>query len=407
LLFPSLAIAQDWEVLGPSGGSFLGSVSDPADANVINAVTTYPSLSAAYGSTDGGQSWTKKGDIPYPYLYDFCAYDMSNLYAIGYNSCYISTDGGDTWATKTIPSAMGYPYTICVHPTDPDKIFVGAYYYSAGSYKLHVVLSSDGGDTWVKNVLASGVYHYPADIAISQSNPDVLYLCGYRQMTGGYGGYLYRCDDGGARWYDYTTSVEPTPLNNDFYCVAIDPTDENNVYVSGKALYSSNDSGSTWAKDISHTFNLESLAVDPVNPLNVYGASPSSVFVSKDGAGTWTQHTGVVAGYPAHIEVAPASNSTVYFASTYGGLFKTTDGGTTWGVAHEGMYTVTIASIAVAPSQPETVIADVASASRLVASCDCGDNWSDIIYPQGCSGTISELLIKSDNPNEIIALEAG
>ncbi|MFH2002026.1 MAG: hypothetical protein ABIK28_20290 [Planctomycetota bacterium] len=73
--FPVMVLSQSWEPVGPSGGSFLGSVSDSADADKITAIMTYPSPSAAYQSEDGGQSWAKIADIPYSSLYHMCAYD--------------------------------------------------------------------------------------------------------------------------------------------------------------------------------------------------------------------------------------------------------------------------------------------------------------------------------------------
>ena len=81
---------------------------------------------------------------------------------------------------------------------------------------------------------------------------------------------------------------EPTPVNNDLFALAIDPTDENKVYTTGKSVYRTTDGGATWTKDASQAFNIEALGVDPVNPANLYGASSSSAFVSHDSAQTWT-----------------------------------------------------------------------------------------------------------------------
>jgi hypothetical protein len=47
---------QAWEPVGPGGGSFIGFVTDPLDADVITAVTTDPSTANVYHSTDGGLS---------------------------------------------------------------------------------------------------------------------------------------------------------------------------------------------------------------------------------------------------------------------------------------------------------------------------------------------------------------
>ena len=50
---------------------------------------------------------------------------------------------------------------------------------------------------------------------------------------------------------------------------------------------------------------------------------------------------------------------------------------------------------------------DVAEAFTVMASHDCGEHWALKTYPNGCSGTITDLLICSGDPQVIVALEAG
>lgn len=406
MLFPSLAVSQTWEQLGPDGYSFCGTMTNPADADVVTVITNYPSQAAAWGSTDGGQTWTKKETLPGFFIEDVWAYDDTQIYAVGSSALYVSTDGGVTWATKSIPSSMGSAYEVCVHPNDPNRIYVASSRYNGGLHHQYVLESTNGGTAWVQTLLMSGSYAYPCDITISKSDPDILYVCIYGEISGGYGSFVYRSEDGGTQFVDITSVVEPTPLNNEMYCVVVDPTNENKVYIGGKAVYKSVDSGATWLKDASQAFDMNVMAVDPVNPANLYGVSETQIFASNDSAMSWNAQSGVIASDPSHVHVASATPSTAFISTANGGLIKTTDSGVTWEPVHSGISSIKINSIASAPSKPETLIVD-ASSSRLAASHDKGENWVDIVYPEGCSGSVAQILINSKDPNRIIALESG
>jgi photosystem II stability/assembly factor-like uncharacterized protein len=409
LLLSWQAIAQTdpWEPVGPSGGTFIGSVSDPADAEDITAVMAYPSPSHVYRTQDGGTSWNKIGTIPYAYLYDMCAHDYSNLYVVSYYRCYYSTNGGVNWSDGSFPASSGYARCVCVDPGNANNVYAAGYKYeSVGpTYSLAFFKSTNGGASWTasQHFAFAGLYIY--DMAVSASNSNVLYVCGYKRVGDYYYAALLQTTDGGITWNDISSAVD-TATYRYLYALAVDPTDSNKVYVGGSYFYYSTDGGGTFTRYTSYALNTRGLGIDPVNPANLYSAGSSGhVFVSKDYGVNWTPHYYAVAGSYTHVEVAPADPTRVHVATTYGGFFRSLDSGATWNPAHQGIFGQIIPTLAVAPSAPETIFADFYNTFTLTASYDCAQNWETKTYPSGCSGTMADLIVNSMDPNILLALE--
>jgi photosystem II stability/assembly factor-like uncharacterized protein len=408
LAFASATWADTWESVGPSGGTFIGSVSDPADANIVTVITTNPSPSNVYQTHDGGASWTKIGEIPYSYVYNMCAFDMSNLYAACSSRCYYSIDGGVSWAYGSIPSSSGYARCICVDPTDSSKVYMAGTYYDSGTatYSMAFFTSTNGGKNWTAGTFFTADYLYIYDMAISRTDPDVIYVCGYQRLSGTYFMAMYRSTDGGVSWSDISSAVEPTQSRY-AYSVAIDPLDENRVYAGGSYFYYTTDGGVTWTKPSTSYYNVRDIGIDPVDPSNIYMGCYNYVYVSHDYGLSWTGHYKAIQGSWAYVEVAPALPSTVHIATTYSGFYKSTDSGSTWNTAHDGIYAHVIDAVTVAPSAPETVYIDCYNCYNILVSDDCCASWTEVLYPSGCSASICGILVNSMNPNIVMALEAG
>ncbi|MHC4945302.1 MAG: WD40/YVTN/BNR-like repeat-containing protein [Planctomycetota bacterium] len=408
LTFQSAAWADTWESVGPSGGTFIGSVSDPADADNIIAITSSPSPSKVYRTYDGGASWSQIGEVPYYYLYNMCAYDFSKLYVVSYSRCYYSTDGGVSWSYGSFPASSGGGRSICVDPTDSNNVYVAGYKYDSGTttYSLAFFSSKNGGKNWTASSFFTFDYLYIYDMAISKTNPDVLYIAGYQRVSGTYYSAMFKSTDGGASWSDISSLVEPN-ASKYTYSVAIDPMDENRVYAGGHYIYYTTDGGASWTSNTSKYYNVRDIGIDPVDTSNLYLGCSNYVYVSNDYGLTWTGHPDAIQGSWAYVQVAPALPSTIHIATTYSGFYKSTDSGSTWNTAHEGIYAHVIDSIAVAPSEPETVYADCYNCYDMRVSNDSGANWAEVLYPSGCSASIASILVNSMNPNIVMALESS
>jgi photosystem II stability/assembly factor-like uncharacterized protein len=413
LMLPSAAFCARWESVGPSGGNFVGSVTNPTNASQITVVTTSPSPSNVYRSTDGGASWRKIGEIPTSYVSDFSAFDFSKLYAISGSRCYRSIDGGANWTYSSLPSDSGWAYHVCVDPTGRgSKVYAVGYLYNSSdrTRSLAFFKSTDSGRSWSVRSFFTFESFYTYDMAISRSNPSVMYVAGYKRIDRDYYGLLLKSSDGGNSWTDISSSVETSP-NGDFYSVAIDPTEADRVYVGGfyynfgpyYSVYRSESTGGelSWTRVATESYAF-SLGIDPTEPSNIYATGYKSIAVSKDYGQSWVTHNNCIKGQGTHIEVAPAAPSTVY-VSSYNGLFKSSDSGRTWDFAHEGIKATRVPALAVAPSKPTTVLIEY-EGCEMMGSYDSGDNWDYLGYFVIC-GNVCDILINPLDEDIVLALE--
>jgi len=407
MMSPSVAFCDSWQPIGPEGGNFIFSMTNPMNANEVTAITTSPSPSNVYRSTDAGASWSKIGEIPYSYIYDVSAFDFSTLYAISSSRCYRSTDGGVSWTTASMPSSTGWPYCVCADPADSSKVYAAGYIYDYQiypyTYSMVFFKSTDGGLNWSASLFFEFDSFYPYDMAISESNPSVMYVSGYKQVNKESFGVLLQTSDGGNTWTDISSSVD-TERYNYFQSVAIDPTDENKVYVGGAYFYRSTREGRgnelSWVRNATR-FNAYSIGIDPVEPARIYAAGYESVSVSTDYGQTWTIHGGCIRRSGQHIEVAPADPSKIY-VSSYAGFYKSPDSGITWGSAYEGIYGARIAALAAAPSTLIVQNSGFLMAYKIVRTAE----WQEVVTPQSC-GEVCDILIDPDNPDTVLILEGS
>jgi photosystem II stability/assembly factor-like uncharacterized protein len=222
----------------------------------------------------------------------------------------------------------------------------------------------------------------------SSSQPNVFYI-----------GF----DDGGVwRSTDYGSNWEPLfdgESTGSIGAIAVAPSDPKLIYVGtgagiirpdlaiGNGVYKSADGGKSWTHlGLSDTQMIAMMDVDPRNPNRVFVAAlghpygPNAergVFRSTDGGRTFQkvlykdEYTSA-----SDVRIDPSDPNVVYaalwqqqqafyegggFGGPSGGIFKSTDGGTTWKQLTEGLPQVIQANLAPSLSNPETIYAVVSS----------------------------------------------
>jgi photosystem II stability/assembly factor-like uncharacterized protein len=264
-------------------------------------------------------------------------------------------------------------------------------------------------------VFFSFYYFYPYDMAVSGSNPNVIYVSGYKSNGFDYYGALFKSTDGGATWTDISSSVDTVSWSF-FYSIAVDPVDADKIYIGGDyCIYSPIRTGR--GLDLSWTYvpiqlYPTSIGIDPVDPSKIYAAGINyiddqtmySVGVSTDYGQSWTLHDDCIQGEAIQVEVAPASPSTIYI-STYNGLFRSSDSAGNWTIAHEGIHATRITALAVAPSEPSTVVVEY-DGCGLMGTYDNGTSWDYLGYFVGC-GNVCDILINPANADTVLALEGS
>jgi len=246
------------------------------------------------------------------------------------------------------------------------------------------------------------------------SRPNVFYA-GYDN------GGVWRSTDYGANWvplFDH----EPT---GSIGAIAVAPSDPDIIYVGtgagiirpdlsvGDGVYKSTDAGKTWTHlGLRDTQMIANIAVDPHDPNRVFVAAlghpygpneQRGIFRSTDGGKTFTKvlyKSPYVSGNDVRID--PRNPNIVYaglwqqqqsylegpeFGGTEGGIFKSTDGGSTWKELTNGLPAGVIeANLSIAPSQPSTIYAMVAGTVGKVATAEEGTTGTVNFYKSSDRG---------------------
>src|SRR5918999_391343 len=122
----------------------------------------------------------------------------------------------------------------------------------------------------------------------------------------------------------------------------------------------------------------------------------------------------IMGGRIADVEGVPGDPNVVYVASASGGLWKTTNAGTTWKPIFERQGTISIGDIALAPSNPEVVWVgtgeskvrnSVSFGDGVYKSTDGGKTWQHM----GLKNTerISRIVIHPNDPNTVFVGALG
>ncbi|MFB3897355.1 MAG: WD40/YVTN/BNR-like repeat-containing protein [bacterium] len=109
--------------------------------------------------------------------------------------------------------------------------------------------------------------------------------------------------------------------------IAIDPINPNNVYLGnedGGGVYKSIDGGVSWRLVITGmgAKDIYTLAIDPVHPNIIYaGTGYSKVYKSYDFGETWSPITTGMASYTINAIVINPANPNIVYAGTYSGEY--------------------------------------------------------------------------------------
>jgi photosystem II stability/assembly factor-like uncharacterized protein len=267
--------------------------------------------------------------------------------------------GGLKWRSIG-PARGGRSIAVAGSAARPHEYYFGA--TGGGLWK-----TVDGGTTWRpvsdKAFKTSSV----GAVAVAESNPDVVYVgMGEAALRGNIiqGDGLYKTTDGGKTWTHaglaetkVIARVRVHPKNPDLVYVAAlgDP------YASTpqRGVFRSRDGGKTWDRVLfrDEKSGAVDLSMDPNAPDVLYaalwevfgtphslssGGPGSGLFKSTDGGTTWTELTrnpGLPAGLWGKVGVAvsPADAKRVYaiVENEHGGVFKSDDAGATWTLVND------------------------------------------------------------------------
>jgi photosystem II stability/assembly factor-like uncharacterized protein len=350
---------------GSAGGGAVYSVAiAPTAPNVVAAATDSKGILI---STDAGATWNKAETPAKAFGVIFDTKDAKIIYGLfPSDGVHKSTDGGKTWVKKSAGIDAKLTATdIAINPANPLELTViGPIGWNGGIY-----LSKDGGESWTaSSQIKLDKTHNPTgrkgadkenisnpkNIALNPRNPKEMYIAAN-----------WRCvysNDGGVNWEERMHGADIT-------CVTDIRHHGDRTYVTAmdEGTFVTRDAGAKWTQlwpaqydpGMNGHFWRVAVTGDPTKPEsdrivstgNPWNVPDSIVVTSKDGGKTFERTTsGLPAkrpkantmwgqGYTRALAVDPKNPDIVYLgidgdpdgdAPNGGGLFKSTDGGSSW-----------------------------------------------------------------------------
>lgn len=259
-------------------------------------------------STDGGQSWTQHGMMHEVQsgiqIRKLLIHPNSpNIMLCGTNGgLFKSTDTGLTWTKVLTESIRDIDFNIA----NPSIIYAT----STQFFK-----SIDNGDNFTQITTGTPPNSEIGrlEIALTQDNPEVVYFVGASNLDGGYAG-LWKSSDSGESFNLQSSS--PNILGYDeaglgqggqgWYDldVAVNPTNENDVYVGGIILFHSTDGGTSWTAPTN--YNHHANAHGDIHSLSfindkLYCTNDGGIFYgSNNGSGNWNYIASEISNHQAY-----------------------------------------------------------------------------------------------------------
>jgi hypothetical protein len=269
-------------------------------------------------------------------------------------------------------------------------------------------------------------------LATDPTNSNIIYVATA-------GGGVWKTSNAGSSWTPLTDNQVTTTMG----AIALAPSNPNVIYAGtgdpdgyyGQGILKSIDAGASWTLLGTSQFYRRTIAkivVDATDPNTAYVAvntggiqtlsGNAGIWKTSDGGTTWTNTTSSITSLGFRdLVVDPSNHLTLYAASFAFGsgssntLYKSTNAGASWSVA--GNFPVGDASngrmaVAIAPSSTQTIYVSIANEStggiyKIVKSADGGATWNQVTTPTNYLGNQggydTTLAVDPSNANVVFA----
>jgi photosystem II stability/assembly factor-like uncharacterized protein len=332
---------RTWDVRGPfcEGWPIYHAILDPASGTIYAAAASEWHGATVWRSADMGETWRQSSEglsygdpgLKLSKVSGLTATDGRLLAGVEMPGVFESRDGGETWSLLSTlegqpgreewndpahqpPGHLGVP-AVLPHPDDPARYF--AIVQGVGIFE-----TTDDGATWTPRNRGLRA-DWPRDHEeigfcvhkLVRSPQDVDRL--YQQNHVG----VHRSDDGGLSWTEITEGLPSEfgfaagthPHDRDtFYVIPLDGGHGRVMPEGRAAVWRTRDAGSTWQRlddglpqrDAHLGVLREGMAIDGYDEPGVYfGTSTGQVFASTDGGESWSEIASYLPGV-ASVEVA-------------------------------------------------------------------------------------------------------
>ncbi len=249
---------------------------------------------------------------------------------------------------------------VAASPQDANRVYAGS--WGGGVYR-----SDDGGLTW--RWASRGLGNLTVvSMAADPSNPDIAYAGTYR-------GGVYKTIDGGSTWSEANQGIQGNAI---VYSMVVNPQVSQRVYAATRGL--SNNGGQPWA---------------------------GVTYRSDDGGASWYSVLSNLGGsnyqdWTYMLAISRTSPSTLMAATHEHGIYKTTNAGSGWGAANNGITRFTTRGIGIGPTSASagTAYTGVWTGEGAFKTTNLGGSWTQ--KSSGISGAnIYGLDIDYANPQKV------
>jgi photosystem II stability/assembly factor-like uncharacterized protein len=367
------ACAQSsWSVVGPDGGDARAFAAIPGEPKHLYLGTTNSWL---YESTDQGISWHRlaKIDPTDGFVLESIVVDSANpatLYVGAWKDSdngglWISHDSGHTWAEASL--FKGRPvHALAQAPSSPRVLYAGTL---EGVFR-----SDDGGATWAEiSPHGSREIHEIESLAIDPKNDEIVYAGTWHLP--------WKTTDGGKTWHNIKQGIIE---DSDVFSIIVDPAHPKVIYLSAcSGIYRSENGGLLFHKIQgipSEARRTRSLMQDPENREVVYAGTTEGLYKTLNGGKTFRRMTGddVVVN---DVYVDPTDSNRVLLATDRGGVLASQDAGVTFAPSNRGISARKVAALLVDQRDPERLYAGVVNDKTyggVFRSDDGGAHWEQI-----------------------------
>ena len=209
------------------------------------------------------------------------------------------------------------------------------------------------------------------DIEVDPQNSQTIWAVTDSYGAGGVsGGTLYRSGDGGENW-DAIFSL--TPRGGRFFTVAVKPDDSNTVF-TGSEGESGHDyelglirhcfDGTNWSQDQPYEVDcVLDITFDPQNSDTLYASSFGHISKSEDGGETWRTYENDTSFWS--IAVHPTDQDVIvggeYNRGVYKGVYDSQVDNYTWTPMNDGLNAVLVQDVAIDPNDTTHMLAGTSS----------------------------------------------
>jgi len=248
---------------------------DPGDTNALYFGSVANGLYYTYNISGG---WTAAASLKEVKINAIAVSpdDKCLIYAAAGNKAYRSSDCNRTWQQIYFDNELAAKISsVAIDYYDAKRIYLG-------NSRGEILRSTDRGDHWA-TVLRSG--SSINQIVISPQDSRIILV-----TTAGEG--LYRSTDRGDNWAPLKSKM--TEFKNSFNIVTLvaSPVQEGLLFAAtAYGLLSSADNGDSWIRIQLITpekeVSINSLAVNPKDPKEIYYVTNTTFYSSSDGGASW------------------------------------------------------------------------------------------------------------------------